>query len=210
MTYLSHERALFARISKADGNVPIQLKTCPTHTGYELLRVPTSVPGCAGFGVALVHSLSESVPFCAQVSVFPAVAGAGRLTAHVLSRRSPEYEHRGAQTGLIKSLLLEYLACQYDLVLSRAGMDWHHWLSMLSMLSARGMSTYAPRWPGQKLEQLDAEDLREQNEDIGEVLMALEPGIVIASWDADLAGKFAHLDESVIEQLDSAWREFHG
>jgi hypothetical protein len=176
-------------------------------SGYTLLKAPISLPGCSGFGVAMVHHSSMSVPFWAQIAVLPAIYGSSRLSSHVVSRRSSEYEHREAQKGLAKGLLYDYLAPEFDLVLSRAGMDWHHWLSMLSMLTYKGMATYAPRWPDQQLALLDEEDLKEQNEDIGEILMMLEPGIVIVSWDAKLAGRTANLDESLIERLDIAWRE---
>jgi hypothetical protein len=209
MTHLSHENALYGRISQARDSVTIDIPSCPVPPGYALLKVPIALPDCTGFGVAVTHSISKSVPFWAQVSVLSSVDGSSRLAAHVVSRRSSEYEHRDALKGILKHVLFHYLAPEFDLVLSRVGMDWHIWLSMLSMLSNRGLAVYAPRWPGQKLERLDADDLGKQNEDICDLLMSLDPGITIASWNTKLAGRSANLDEQLIDRLDNDWRELN-
>lgn len=68
----------------------------------------------------------------------------------------------------------------------------------------QGRATYAPRWPDQRLELLDKRDLKEQNKVIGEILIMLEPAIVIMSWDTNFAGRSTNLEQSLIERLDVA------
>lgn len=206
MSNSSHEHALFDRIKQISNSVELTVPSRWFPREYSLRQVPLTQFDGSGFGLALMHEGSRSVPFWMQVSVFS--EGQGQLSqAHVLNRRSVAREHRAAIAGIELWLLLDFLSPRFDLIFSRTGLGWDHWLLTASRLARYELTVFAVEDEGQRFCMLDAEDLIDQSEEVCQTLSALESGLLIASRKKGLDAKVLRVERALIKHLDGLWRE---
>lgn len=205
MSHSSHDRALFDRIKRISNAVELAVPSRSFPREYSLVQIPLANVGGGSFGLAVIHTGSRSVPYWMQVSI-PSKGHAQRSSAHVLSRRSVAREHRSAIAGLELWLLLDFLSPRFDLVLSRTGLGWHHWLLTASRLASYELAVFAIEDQGRRLYLLDSEDLTEQSEEVCQTLSALESGLLIASRRTGLDSKALSFETSSIKHLDELWR----
>lgn len=206
MGYSSHEHALFDRIKQISNSVALAVPSRSFPQEYSLLQVPLTQFDDSSFGLALMHEGSRSVPFWMQVSVLSEGHGL-RNQAHVLRRRSTAREHRAAISGLELWLLLDFLSPRFDLVFSRTGLGWDHWLLTASRLARYELSVFAVEENGQRLCLLDPDDLIDQSEEVCQTLSSLESGLLIASRRAGLDARPLSVERSLIMHLDDLWGE---
>jgi len=206
MGYSSHEHALFDRIKQVSNSVELAAPSRSFAREYSLLQVPLTQFDGSSFGLAVMHEGSRSVPFWMQVSVLSEGQGQ-RNRANVLIRRSAARKHRAAIAGMELWLLLDFLSPRFDLVFSRAGLGWHHWLLTASRLARYELAVFAVEDEGQRLCLLDLEDLIDQSEEVCQMLSALESGLLIASRRTDLGARLLSVERSLIMHLDDLWGE---
>lgn len=195
-----HEQALFERLLTHPEATDFVLQGYQPVNGYRLVRSPDDAADPLGFGVGLIHLVSNSVVFWAQLHIHPEACTDGLPVIHFLSRRKADPElWRGARGAdgrhHVGQLLLLQLLENGHVLITRNGLVWHIWQEMLSMAVALGYSIYTVSG-GQLSKHNPSQPDREWT------LMEDPLGLTLLSRKADLHGQESSIDHLEIEAAD--------
>ncbi|PBK49102.1 hypothetical protein C6383_24800 [Pseudomonas syringae pv. actinidiae] len=204
MSHLTHEQALYERLVTHKLSSTFMLHGFVSHDGYRLVRSYLSKENPV-VGIGLIHDPSKSVAFWSQLQVLPNASVDGLPVINLLTRKSPDYEHRDASKGekgdmgIAQMLMLQSLITSHVL-LSRHGLDWHFWQGMISTAVSFGHAAYTiSKGHLVKHDPHNPSGLWELVED--------EQGLALVSANPRMHGYPINLDFSAIEDADRAFMD---
>lgn len=202
MSHCTHEQALYERLVTHKLSSGFSLQGYVEPKGYRLLRsyLDDQSPMV---GIGLVCDPSHAVAFWAQLQVLPHASSDGLPVINLLTRKSPDHEHRDAarspagDLSIGQMLMLQSLISGHVL-LSRHGLDWHFWQGMISTAVSFGHTAYTiTRGRLVKYNPANPNGLWELVED--------EQGLALISANPRMHGCPIDLDAQAIEDTDRAF-----